>query len=144
MMPSVTSHEVAKSGSILSGPAELCELPDWFREQQATAWSQFESLPQPTRKDQAWRFANVGLLDLSPFGYGGTLTERERVAILEQSRGLEEVAGRMIFAGDELIQRDVISDQLKKRGVIFQSLERAMVPRFRIYCWSQTSSRRSP
>ena len=33
----------------------------------------------------------------------------------------------MIFAGDELIERDVISDQLKKRGVIFQSLERAMV-----------------
>jgi Fe-S cluster assembly protein SufD len=33
----------------------------------------------------------------------------------------------MIFAGDQLIERDVISDQLKKRGVIFQSLERAMV-----------------
>src|SRR5207253_6315405 len=29
--------------------------------------------------------------------------------------------------GDQLIERDVISDQLKKRGVIFQSLERAMV-----------------
>jgi len=33
----------------------------------------------------------------------------------------------MIFAGDQLIERDVISDQLKKRGVIFQSLERAMI-----------------
>src|SRR4029453_8318896 len=103
------------------------EFPDWFRDQQRAAWKQFESLPNPTRKDQAWRFANVGLLDLRPFEYGGTLTEKERATILEQSRGLEEVAGRMIFAGDELIERDVISDQLKKRGVIFQSLERAMV-----------------
>jgi len=33
----------------------------------------------------------------------------------------------LIFAGDQLIERDVVSDQLKKRGVIFQPLERAMV-----------------
>src|SRR5213076_902438 len=108
--------------------------------QQREAWIQFESLPKPTRKDQPWRFANVGLLDLNRFNYGGTLTEKERATILEQSRGLEEVAGRMIFAGDELLERDVISDQLKKRGVIFQPLERAMAEHadlFRKYFMSQ-------
>ena len=126
-MPSVSNHELVKPESILSGPSESREFPDWFCDQQRAAWTEFGSLPKPTRKDQAWRFANVGLLDLSPFKYGGTLTEKERATILEQSRGLEEVAGRMIFAGDELIERAVISDQLKKRGVIFQSLERAMV-----------------
>ncbi len=126
-MSLVTHEELNRAGSILSGPSELSEFPDWFREQQRAAWKEFESLPKPTRKDQAWRFANVGLLDLSPFKYGGTLAETECATILEQSRGLEEVAGRMIFAGDQLIERDVISDQLKKRGVIFQSLERAMV-----------------
>jgi Fe-S cluster assembly protein SufD len=127
----MTKNETAtienQAAPILSGPGETREFPDWFRNQQRAAWKQFESLPQPTRKDQAWRFANVGLLDLSPFRYGGPLTENERAAILDQSRGLEKVAGRMIFAGDELIERDVISDQLKKRGVIFQSLERAMI-----------------
>src|SRR5881398_2804589 len=111
---------------ILSGRDGTRECPDWFQDQQREAWMQFESLPKPTRKDQAWRFANVGLLDLSPFKSGGMLTEKERATILEQSCGLEEVAGRMIFAGDELLERDVISDQLKKRGVIFQPLERAM------------------
>ncbi len=48
----------------------------------------------------------------------------------------------MIFAGDQLIERDVISDQLKKRGVIFQSLERAMVEHaelFRKHFMSQPS-----
>jgi Fe-S cluster assembly protein SufD len=126
-MSSVINHEAAKAAPVLSGPPEACEFPDWFREQQRAAWKQFESLPKPTRKDQAWRFANVNLLDLSTFKYGGTLTEKERAIILEQSRGLKQVAGRMIFAGDQLIERDVISDQLKRRGVIFQSLERAMV-----------------
>src|SRR5438270_7973442 len=116
-----------EAAPILSGPGGIREFPDWFLDQQREAWMQFESLPKPTRKDQAWRFANVSLLDLSPFKYGGTLTEKERATILKQSRGLEEVAGRMIFAGDQLLERDVISDQLKKRGVIFQPLERAMV-----------------
>src|SRR5215471_18414497 len=113
--------------AILSGPVDSSDLPDWFRDQQRAAWQKFESIPRPTRKDQAWRFANVGLLDLTPFDYGGTLSEEERTAILERSRVLDEVAGRMIFAGDQLVERDVISDQLKKRGVIFQSLDRAIV-----------------
>ena len=75
MMASVT-NEVAKSGSILSGPAELRDLPEWFRDQQSAAWDQFESLPQPTRKNQAWRFSNVGLLDLAPFKTSPPLSGR--------------------------------------------------------------------
>ncbi len=63
----------------------------------------------------------------SPFKFSGALSDDVRDAILEQSRGLDEVAARLIFAGDQLIERDVISEQLKKRGVIFQPLERAMV-----------------
>jgi Fe-S cluster assembly protein SufD len=132
-----------EAAPILSGPAELRELPEWFRDRQRAAWKQFESSPNPTRKDQAWRFSNVGLLDLAKFKVGGTLTEEERDAILERSRGLDEVAGRMVFAGDQLIERDLISDQLKKRGVIFQSLERAMVEHadlFRKYFMSQPAT----
>src|ERR1051326_2114099 len=126
-MALVTNHEIAKSGSILSGPAELRDLPEWFREQQLAAWDQFGSLPQPTRKNQAWRFSNVGLLDLAPFKSSPPLSEDDRKNILKYSRGLDQYAGRMIFANDELIERDVVSEDLKKRGVIFQPLERAMV-----------------
>jgi Fe-S cluster assembly protein SufD len=126
-MSLVAHKERKQAGSILSGPVESRDFPDWFREQQQAAWKEFEALSKPTRKDQAWRFSNVNLLDLTPFNYGGRLADEERTEILEQSRGLDQVGGRMIFAGDQLIERDVISDQLKKRGVIFQSLERAMV-----------------
>ena len=91
------------------------------------AWKEFQSLPSPTRKDQLWRFSNVDLLDLSPFKFSGVMSDDDRRNVLKYSRGLDEVAGRMIFAGDQLIERDVVSDQLKKRGVIFQPLERAMV-----------------
>jgi Fe-S cluster assembly protein SufD len=127
MMSSVTNPEETQTGSILSGPAELYELPDWFREHQRAAWKQFESLPQPTRKDQAWRFSNVGLLDLAPFNISAPLSEDDRKNILRYSRGLDQHAGRMIFANDQLVERDVVSDDLKKRGVIFQPLDRAIV-----------------
>jgi len=126
-MSSVANHELTKSGSILSGPNEFREFPDWFRDQQCAAWEEFESLPNPTRKDQAWRFSNVALLDLAPFKISAPLSEDDRKNVLKYSRGLDRYAARMIFANDQLIERDVVSEDLKRRGVIFQPLERAMV-----------------
>ena len=126
-MSLVTNREIAQADPILSGPPESREFPDWFRDQQRAAWEQFESLPKPTRKDQAWRFANVNLLDLSPFKSSGPLSEDDRKNVLKYSPGLDEYAARMIFANDQLIERDVVSEDLKRRGVIFQPLERAMV-----------------
>jgi Fe-S cluster assembly protein SufD len=138
---SAVLDEAIEAGSkILSGPSASLNLPDWFRDQQRAAWTQFEGLPKPTRKDQAWRFSNVDLLDLRPFKFGAAVSDEERAAILEQSRGLDEVAARLIFIGDQLVERNVISDQLRQRGVIFQPLERAMVEHrelFRKYFMSQ-------
>jgi Fe-S cluster assembly protein SufD len=139
-MPLVAHDETTKIGSILSGPVESRDFPDWFRDQQRAAWTQFEALPNPTRKDQPWRFSNVDLLDLKPFKFTDALGDEDRETILEQSRGLDDVAARLIFAGDTLVERDVVSDQLRQRGVIFQPLERAMVEHrelFRKYFMSQ-------
>src|SRR6266545_1709654 len=116
-----------EAAPILSGPSELSEFPDWFRDQQYAAWKEFEALPQPTRKDQAWRFSNVALLDLAPFKISAPLSEGDRKNVLKHSQGLDKYAARLIFANDQLIQRDVVSEDLKRRGVIFQPLERAMV-----------------
>jgi Fe-S cluster assembly protein SufD len=125
---SLLAHdEVMESGSILTGPIQTGELPAWFQEEQRAAWQEFQSLPAPSRKDQPWRFSNVSLLDLAPFKRSQRLPDDSRAAIIEQSRALEEVAGRMVFAGDELVLRDVISEKLRQRGVIFQPLERAMI-----------------
>src|SRR5438270_12450180 len=123
---SLITHQ-EQAAPILSGPNESRDFPDWFRDQQRAAWQQFERLPAPTRKDQAWRFSNVGLLDLAPFQISAPLSEDDRKNVLKYSRGLDKYAGRMIFANDQLIQRDVVSEDLKKRGVIFQPLERAIV-----------------
>jgi Fe-S cluster assembly protein SufD len=126
-MSAIAHDKTVNSKGILSGLLELRDLPDWFREQQHVALEKFESIPRPTRKDQPWRFSNVDLLDLAPFKLSGTVSDQARAAILEQSNGLDEVAARLVFAGDQLLERDVVSEQFSKRGVIFQPLERAMV-----------------
>ena len=126
-MSLATQEKNLDSGrEILSGPVESRDLPDWFHDQQRGAWSKFESIPRPTRKDQPWRFSNVDLLDLARFHFNAPLSEEDRKNVLKYSRGLDEFAARMIFANDQLIERDVVSEDLKKRGVIFQPLERAM------------------
>jgi len=126
-MSSIAHDETVSSKGILSGPIESRDLPDWFREQQAAAWEKFESIPRPTRKDQPWRFSNVDLLDLAPFKFSPALSDDDRANVLKYSHGLDQFAARLIFAGDQLIERNVVSDDLKKRGVIFQPLERAMI-----------------
>src|SRR5436309_15045059 len=101
-MPSVTHEkDVDSATGILSGPNDSADLPDWFREQQRSAWSKFESIPRPTRKDQPWRFSNVDLLDLSSFQTPGPLSEDDRKNILKYSSGLNQSAARMIFANDQ-------------------------------------------
>jgi Fe-S cluster assembly protein SufD len=139
-MSSIAHDETVSSQGILSGPVESRDLPDWFREQQVAAWEKFESIPRPTRKDQPWRFSNVDLLDLAPFKVSPALSDDDRANVLKYSRGLDEFAARLIFANDQLIERNVVSDDLKKRGVIFQPLERAMIEHadvFRKYFMSQ-------
>jgi Fe-S cluster assembly protein SufD len=114
---------------ILSGPsaARIAELPGWFREQQQAAWVKFEAFPFPNRKDQPWRFSSVDALDLSPYTQPSKLTQGDRDGILDRSTGLDAVAGRLIFADDQLLRRDPLSETLLQRGVLLMPLERALL-----------------
>ena len=115
--------------AILSGPAAArsADLPAWFQDQQRAAWAKFQALPFPNRKDQPWRFSSVDVLDLSPFAQPRPLTQTERDEILGRSVGLEAVAGRLIFADDQLLRRDPLPEALRKLGVLLMPLERALL-----------------
>src|SRR3954465_12755649 len=99
------SH-TTRARPILSGPIDSRGFPDWLATQRREAWKQFQTLPGPTRKDQLWRFSNVDLLDLSPFKFSEEENKKKRAAILDQSCGLERVAARLVFAGDELLEHE--------------------------------------
>lgn len=125
----IETVRVQSAPALLSGMPEGfgSDFPAWFRSRQEEAWQQFGSLPMPGRKDQAWRFSNVNALDLDPFVIAFLPNDTEREEILERSRVLDEVAGRLIFADDHLLRRDPLSEALQKKGVILQPLERGLL-----------------
>jgi Fe-S cluster assembly protein SufD len=117
----------ATAPSLLESFAERDDLPAWFREQQRAGWNEFESLPMPSRKDQAWRFANVDALKLDGYLRAPELADEQRTELLDRSTGLSESAARLVFADEQLLERDVVAESLRDRGVIFQPIERAMI-----------------
>jgi Fe-S cluster assembly protein SufD len=123
------SEVAPESTGILDGLPSRADdkLPAWLSDQQASAWTQFQSLPMPTRTDQAWRFSNVGALDLAPYATGQPLSAADGREVLERSIGLDEPSGRLVFADDHFLERDVLPEKLRNAGVIFQPLERAMI-----------------
>ena len=132
VLDEMTETELPQENSaraILSGfPNENAhDLPPWFQERQAEAWSRFTALPMPNRKDPAWRFSNVNALNLEPFVFGESPDDDERSEILDRSQSLNEVAGRLIFADNFLLRRDPLSETLSRQGVILKPLERGLI-----------------
>ena len=73
--------------------------PDWFIASQQQAWENFTNLPMPGRKDENWRFANVGALQFDAF-------KRLPGGDAPAFAGLEKTAARVVTVNGE-----VISDQ---------------------------------
>jgi Fe-S cluster assembly protein SufD len=114
----MTELTVAPESLLSAGPA----APG-----QEAAWSTFNSTPMPVRSDETWRFANVKSLDLSAYTQPLLVDETTREELLARSRGLEGIAGRMIFANDQLLAREILADSLSQMGVVWLPLEQAMV-----------------
>jgi Fe-S cluster assembly protein SufD len=121
------TRKIEQSRSILSLPDRRHDVLEWFQDQREQAWTEFSRLPKPNRKDQAWRFSNVDALDLTSYRFGPEPGARERMEILDRSIAIAEGTSRLVFADDHLIERDAIPEALRRAGVIFQPLERALV-----------------
>ena len=129
--PSALLEEIASPAAprVLGGAQNRnAEMAAWFREQQQVAWTEFQNLPMPALKDEAWRFSNVKALDLTPYYLPSVApSDADAHELLDRSTELSEIGGRLVFADDHLLERDVLSEKLRAAGVIFQPLERAMI-----------------
>lgn len=106
--------------SMILQQQNLSVFPAWFCEQQKQAWDAFQSLLQPTRHDELWRFSNLKSLDLSRWNVASAPTDVD--ALLIRSRGLDDFGAKLVFANDRLILRE--AENLPK-GVLLLSLEEA-------------------
>ncbi|MEO7318502.1 MAG: Fe-S cluster assembly protein SufD [Chthoniobacteraceae bacterium] len=111
-----TTDGIRPAKTLNAGPATL---------EQKEAWERFATLPMPVRTDENWRFANVKDLDLSPYSRALPLGDATGDELLSRSRGLVEVAGRMVFANDQLLSQELLADSLKQKGVIWLPIDQA-------------------
>lgn len=79
---------------------EPAGLPAWFLKSRYDAWDTFTKLPFPGRREEAWRFADLKLLDFDQYyssvsGEAGT------------SDFLKSPACRLVFVNDELREQTV-------------------------------------
>jgi len=123
--------------SLLAHHSPDATWPDWFQSEQSEAWEAFRETPDPTRRDQTWRFADTSKLDLSPYLVAGiALDSAELVA---RSIPVHEDAIRVVFANNELVYADL--DDLPA-GAVIKPLERAATENeqlFRDYFMKQES-----
>ncbi|MEI6350277.1 MAG: Fe-S cluster assembly protein SufD [Verrucomicrobiota bacterium] len=106
-------------------PTETSVQNSCLSQLRAEGRKSFESLPMPVRTDEPWRFASIKLLDLSPYSAPQPVAEYEQARFVESSTGLVKTAGKMVFANDELVSREILSETLAQKGVIWKPLEQA-------------------
>src|SRR4029079_14264447 len=127
VLEEVTQSPAVNSTITAAPQKDAGDLPLWFRQQREQGWCEFSAMLNPKRKDHASRFSNVDALDLSPYRFGDAPSDDDQAEILERSAVLNGKSGRLIFANDQLLERDALPESLRRAGVIFQPLERALI-----------------
>ena len=97
----------------------------WRTDASAAGWQKFQSLPLPMRNEEAWRFSSLKALELTSFLPPAGVSPEVVEEVRARSEGLAESAGRLIFAGDALIEQTNLSPELLAKGVIWLPIEAA-------------------
>jgi Fe-S cluster assembly protein SufD len=104
----------------LENPAKATSAwPAWFAAEQSHALAEYENSPTPSRKDEAWRFANLKALDISSFIEAKPVASEGR--LINASTGLAETAAKLVLGNNTLLHRE----SSLPAGVIFETLETA-------------------
>ena len=110
---SITTTSPAETGNATN-------WPEWFSKDQNEAWELFQSLPQPKRNDEPWRFANLKALDLSDFHLAMPI--QDVASLITRSSAHTNLAAKLIFANEVLIHNDQAG---LPAGVLLLPLEEA-------------------
>lgn len=99
---------------------------DWFKQAQEQAWTIYNALPTPVRTNEKWRFATLKRFrDLSSYKLA-TDAPADSANIIEKSHRLQNVAGRMIIADDNLLTDIELDPEVAAKGVVFTTLQDAI------------------
>lgn len=92
----------AVEATALVPPNDPKGSPDWFTEARSAAWTEFLSSPHPLRTQEAWRFSNIGALNLDGFQVADTGVNSAAALISKSERAMPDSA-RFVFANNQLL-----------------------------------------
>ncbi|HLA82806.1 MAG TPA: Fe-S cluster assembly protein SufD, partial [Thermoleophilia bacterium] len=113
--------------SVAEAISEGLGEPGWARERRLEAWRVYEDTPMPTRTDEAWRRTDLSPLHLE--SYASYLPEDPGADLPELLRSRLGQAPERVGLVAQVNSREAVvelSDELRRKGVVFTSLERAL------------------
>ncbi|MEM7697044.1 MAG: SufD family Fe-S cluster assembly protein [Verrucomicrobiota bacterium] len=99
-------------------------LPAWYTELRAQAWEEFTSLPDPVRKDEDWRFADLKKVRFADFRLAEPVENHEALVARSAASYQKDYAARFVFANNRLIDSDTSA---LPDGLICLPIEEAIV-----------------
>lgn len=129
----IVSDELGKSASSWADAplraeqveSELAgDLPSWYLQMRDEAWKTFMTTPKPSRRDEAWRFANLKLTKFSGLQLAQAVDDGQAQVLVERSLAGEKSTARLVFVNNALVSSE-ISDL--PEGVICLPMNEALI-----------------
>jgi len=92
---------------IAAPPTDLSldgSLPDWYLERRREAWQRFLATPDPQRRDEAWRFADLRKARFCQLALAASATDSDTVLARAELDRLKDFSARFVFANNRLLQ----------------------------------------
>lgn len=83
------------------------ELPEWYTKHQSASWEQFLALPDPVRKDESWRFADLRKVRFSELIAARPVDNVEVLVQRAKKERVENFAAHYVFANNRLVYSEV-------------------------------------
>jgi len=100
--------------------------PGWLSVLREQGKAHFASLPAPSAKDERWRFASVGRLNIDGYAPASAPSDKKLEELSARSNFVSEQAGKLVFVDDAPAHFEAVSEELKEQGVIYLPISEAI------------------
>ncbi len=102
--------------------------PSWLKTHREENWRRFLGMPDPSKRDESWRFGDPRRLTSGKCApHFGELSEGSIGELKQASSLVPSAVARIILVNDRCIEEADLPADLHNRGVLFESLESALL-----------------
>jgi len=81
--------------------------PNWFQERAKAAWDEFLAAPNPSNRDETWRYSSSKTLALDTWVPAAEPSLADKEQAIAGSQGVEGVTTKLVFLNDRLIHSSI-------------------------------------